>query len=83
MLFLSILLSVVLIVRSTLNDKALSAAVANLVDKVLNKLADKPCTTGILAVEGDSVIISQTTTSNVDQAKDEGYLRNNRLPMQD
>ncbi len=43
---------------STLNDKALSAAVANLVDKVLNKLADKPWTTGILAVEGDSVVIS-------------------------
>ena len=43
---------------STLNDKALSAAVANLVDKVLKKLADKPWTTGILAIEGDNVVIS-------------------------
>jgi curli biogenesis system outer membrane secretion channel CsgG len=43
---------------STLNDKALSAAVANLIDKLLNKLADKPWTTSILTVEGPNVIIS-------------------------
>ncbi|WP_447983901.1 CsgG/HfaB family protein [Nitrospira sp. Nam74] len=43
---------------STLNDKALSAAVVNLVDKLINKLADKPWTTGILAVEGLNVIVS-------------------------
>ena len=43
---------------STLNDKALSAAVANLMDKIINKLADKPWTTSILAVEGDNVFIS-------------------------
>lgn len=43
---------------STLNDKALSAAVVNLIDKLLNKLGDKPWTTSILSVEGPVVIIS-------------------------
>ncbi|GJL66385.1 MAG: hypothetical protein NPIRA05_13560 [Nitrospirales bacterium] len=43
---------------STLNDKALSASVANLLDKILNKLDDKPWTSGILAVEGEQVMIS-------------------------
>jgi curli biogenesis system outer membrane secretion channel CsgG len=43
---------------STLNDKALSAAVANLMDKLINKLSDKPWTTSILTVEGSNVIVS-------------------------
>jgi curli biogenesis system outer membrane secretion channel CsgG len=43
---------------STLGDKALSAAVANLMDKVVNKLSDKPWTTSVLTVEGGSVVIS-------------------------
>jgi len=43
---------------STLNDKALSAAIANLLDKVLNKLSDKPWTSGILSIEGEQVLIS-------------------------
>lgn len=43
---------------STLNDKALSAAVVNLIDKLINKLADKPWTTSILTVEGPNVIVS-------------------------
>ncbi len=43
---------------STLNDKALSASIANLLDKILNKLSDKPWTSSILAVEGDQVMIS-------------------------
>jgi voltage-gated potassium channel Kch len=43
---------------STLNDKALSAAVVNLIDKLINKLADKPWTTSILTVEGANVIVS-------------------------
>ena len=36
---------------STLNDKALSGAIANLIDKIVNKLSDKPWTTGVLRVE--------------------------------
>ena len=43
---------------STLNDKAMSAAVANLLDKVLNKLSDKSWTSGILTVDGMNVLIS-------------------------
>jgi curli biogenesis system outer membrane secretion channel CsgG len=43
---------------STLNDKALSAAVVNLIDKLINKLADKPWTTSILTVEGTNVMVS-------------------------
>jgi curli biogenesis system outer membrane secretion channel CsgG len=43
---------------STLNDKALSAAIVNLIDKLINKLADKPWTTSILTVEGANVIVS-------------------------
>ena len=43
---------------STLSDKALSAAVVNLIDKLINKLADKPWTTSILTVEGPNVIVS-------------------------
>lgn len=43
---------------STLNDMALSAAIANLLDKVLNQLADKPWTSGILAVDGPNVLIA-------------------------
>ena len=43
---------------STLNDKALSAAVANLLDKLVNQLSDKPWTSGILSVEGENVLIS-------------------------
>lgn len=43
---------------STLNDMALSAAIANLLDKVLNKLSDKPWTSGILAVDGTNVLIA-------------------------
>lgn len=43
---------------STLNDKALSAAIANLLDKILNKLSDKPWTSGILAIEGEQVLVS-------------------------
>ena len=43
---------------STLGDKALSAAVANLIDKLINKLSDKPWTTSILTVEGANVIVS-------------------------
>ncbi len=43
---------------STLNDKAISAAIVNLMDKILNKLGDKPWTTGILSVEGGEVLIA-------------------------
>lgn len=43
---------------STLNDKALSAAVANLLDKLVNQLSDKPWTSGILSVDGENVLIS-------------------------
>lgn len=43
---------------STLNDKALSAAIANLTEKIVNKLAEKPWTTGILAIEGTDVLIA-------------------------
>jgi curli biogenesis system outer membrane secretion channel CsgG len=43
---------------STLNDKALSAAVANLIDKLMNKLSDKPWTTSVLSVEEGQVMIS-------------------------
>ncbi len=43
---------------STLNDKALSAAVANLIDKLLNKLTDKPWTTSILTVGDSNVMVS-------------------------
>lgn len=43
---------------STLNDKALSAAVVNLIDKLINKLTDKPWTTSILTVEGANVVVS-------------------------
>lgn len=43
---------------STLGDKALSAAVVNLMDKLINKLSDKPWTTSILTVEGSTVVIS-------------------------
>lgn len=43
---------------STLNDKALSAAVANLTDKLINKLADKPWITNVLTIEGSNVIVS-------------------------
>lgn len=43
---------------STLGDKALSAAVVNLIDKLINKLSDKPWTTNVLSVEGTNVIIS-------------------------
>jgi curli biogenesis system outer membrane secretion channel CsgG len=43
---------------STLNDKAMSAAVANLLDKVLNKLSDKRWTSAVLTVEGQNVLIS-------------------------
>ena len=43
---------------STLDDKALSAAISNLLDKLVNKLSDKPWSSGILAVEGSKVFIS-------------------------
>lgn len=43
---------------STLNDMALSAAIANLLDKVLTKLADKPWTSGILTLDGTNVLIA-------------------------
>ncbi len=43
---------------SSLNDKAVSAAVVNLTEKILNKLADKPWTTGVLAIQGTDVLIS-------------------------
>lgn len=43
---------------STLGDKALSAAVVNLIDKFINKLSDKPWTTSALTVEGANIIVS-------------------------
>ncbi len=43
---------------STLGDKALSTAVVNLMDKLINKLSDKPWTTSVLTVEGGNVVIS-------------------------
>lgn len=43
---------------STLNDMAISAAIANLLDKVLNKLSDKPWTSGILTLQGSNVLIA-------------------------
>ena len=43
---------------STLNDKALSAAVTNLIDKLINKLTDKPWTTSILTADGANVMVS-------------------------
>lgn len=43
---------------STLGDKALSAAVANLIDKLINKLSDKPWTTSVLTVNDVQVIVS-------------------------
>lgn len=43
---------------ATLNDKALSAAITNLIDKVLNSLEDKPWTSAVLAVEGGNVLIA-------------------------
>ena len=43
---------------STLNDKALSAATANLLDKLINKLSDKPWTSGVLSVDNNKILIS-------------------------
>lgn len=43
---------------STLGDKALSAAVVNLMDKLINKLSDKPWTTSVLTVDGPNIVIS-------------------------
>jgi curli biogenesis system outer membrane secretion channel CsgG len=43
---------------ATLNDKALSAAVASLLDAVLNKLSDKAWTSGVLAVDGGNVLVA-------------------------
>ena len=43
---------------STLNDKALSAAIASLMDKLMRSLADKPWTSGILSVRGTEVAIA-------------------------
>ena len=43
---------------STLNDKALSAAIGNLLDKLVNKLSDKSWMSGVLSVDGESVLIS-------------------------
>ncbi len=43
---------------STLNDKALSAAIGHLLDKLMNKLSDKSWTSGVLSVDGESVLIS-------------------------
>ncbi len=43
---------------ATLNDKALSAAITNLIDRVLNSLEDKPWTSAVLAVEGGNVMIA-------------------------
>ena len=43
---------------STLNDKALSAATANLLDKLINRLSDKPWTSGVLSVDNNKILIS-------------------------
>jgi len=43
---------------STLDDKAIAAAIADLLDKVQHQLADRPWTTGLLRVEGDRVVIA-------------------------
>ena len=43
---------------STLNDKALSAAVSNLLDKLVSQLSDKPWSSGILSIDDKNVLIS-------------------------
>lgn len=43
---------------STLNDKAISAAIGTLVSNIVENLLDDPWRTGILKVDGESVIIA-------------------------
>lgn len=43
---------------SSLNDKAISAAISKLISNVLENMSDKPWQTGILEVDGSTVIIA-------------------------
>lgn len=43
---------------STLDDKAMAGAVADLVDRLQRQLANRPWVTGVLRVEGDQVMIA-------------------------
>ena len=43
---------------STLDDKAMAAAVADLVDRLQRQLASRPWITGVLRVDGDQVMIA-------------------------
>jgi len=43
---------------STLNDKAISAAISKLVSNMLENLLDEPWRTGIIEVNGDQILIS-------------------------
>jgi len=43
---------------STLNDKAISAAISRLISNIVENLLDDPWRTGILKIDGDSVIIA-------------------------
>jgi hypothetical protein len=43
---------------STLDDKAMAGAVADLVDRLQRQLANRPWITGVLRVEGDQVMIA-------------------------
>lgn len=43
---------------STLDDKAIAAAVADLVDRLQRQLANRPWTTGVLRAEGERVMIA-------------------------
>lgn len=43
---------------STLDDKAISAAIVDVLDKIQRRLSDRPWTTGVLRVEGERVMIA-------------------------
>jgi len=43
---------------STLDDRAIAAAVTDLVDRLQRQLASRPWTTGVLRVEGDRVMVA-------------------------
>lgn len=43
---------------STLNDKAISAAISKLIGNILNNLLDSPWQTGVLTVDGGNILIA-------------------------
>ncbi|BCX78926.1 CsgG/HfaB family protein [Campylobacter sp. 19-13652] len=64
---------------ATLNDKAISAAFDNVINKIMQNLLDKPWKSYVLSVEGDSIVMGGGARQNVKIGDEFGVYKKGKM----